>query len=241
MTAIQTIALLIGFGALVKSVLRAREPRTFPIATLIKEWFRNLPSLEHLLIAFGAGIASAVIVPVAGLSSGWGQISLTKPVTTQWITLAIAGMAIKIIFVVSEEFIFRGALVSQLEHWTNIGVAVGVSALVFSVAHSGRSAIDTAILFADGVGFALAFVLTESLWVPVIWHTSKNLAVWFFLGSGTIDLAPGLLEFQQSRSGQVIGFPDSAGVLDLGVTVLVVSLVTWYLMHHRVKEDMNAA
>ncbi|MFQ5615289.1 MAG: type II CAAX prenyl endopeptidase Rce1 family protein, partial [Anaerolineales bacterium] len=121
-------------------------------------------------------------------------------------------------------------------HRTGLMITVGVSALIFAVAHHGRSLIDTAILFTDGIGFALAFVITSSLWVPVIWHASKNLSVWLFLGSGTIELTHGLFEFQQPGLGLGFGSPDSAGLLDLGITVLVVGVAALSLAHSRVKD-----
>jgi hypothetical protein len=30
------------------------------------------------------------------------------------------------------------------------------------------------------IGFGLVYTATESLWLPSIWHLSKNVAVWFF-------------------------------------------------------------
>lgn len=229
MAIVQAIALVVGLGALVSAVVRAREPGTFPLATLIQEWFLRTPSLALLLIGAGAGIATVVVVPLIGLLGGWAQIAETGPLSGQWVVFAIAGVAVKTAFVLFEELIFRGALVSELRRWTGPTVAIGVSALVFASAHSGRSSIDMVILFADGIGFAVAFLTTGSLWVPVIWHVSKNLSVWLFLGSGTIDLTHGPLDFKYAGSEWALGSTGSAGLLDLAITTLIVGLVVWSL------------
>lgn len=233
MAIVRAIALVVGLGALVSAVVRAREPDTFPLATLIQGWFSRTPSLALLLIGAGAGIATVVIVPLIGVLGGWAQITPAGPLSGQWVALAIAGVAVKTAFVLFEELIFRAALVSELRRWTGPVVAIGVSALVFAAAHSGRSLIDLAILLADGAGFALAFVTTGSLWVPVIWHVSKNLSVWLFLGRGTIDLTHGPFDFQHVGSEWVRGSTGSAGLLDLAVTTLIVGLVIWSLRCYR--------
>jgi membrane protease YdiL (CAAX protease family) len=232
-TIVRALALMVSLAAFVRAVVRVREPHTFPLATLMNKWFPQVPSLDHLLIGAGAGIAAVIVVPMIGLLGGWEQITLTEPVTGRWVGLAIAGVAVKTLFVVFEELIFRGALVSQLRRWTGSGIAVSLSALIFAAAHTGRSRVDTAILFADGIGFALAFVMTESLWVPAFWHISKNLSVWLCFGSGTIDLTPGPFAFEQLGSGPVLGSSERAGLLDLGVTILIVGLITWRLIRRR--------
>lgn len=229
MTIVRAFALLVGLGALVSAVARAREPGTFPLATLMERWFSRKPSLDLLFIAAAAGVATVVLVPLIGLLGGWVQITLAGPVSGRWFALAIAGAAVKTVYVLFEELIFRGALVSELRRRARPEVAIGVSALVFAAAHSGRSWIDMAILFADGVGFALAFVATRSLWAPVIWHLTKNLSVWLFLGSGTIDLTHGLFDLQYAGSEWVLGSTSSAGLADLAVTALIVGLVIWRL------------
>lgn len=47
----------------------------------------------------------------------------------------------------------------------------------------------------DGTGFAVAFLVSDTLWIPVIWYLSKNFSVWLILGKGTIDLVPGPFVF----------------------------------------------
>ncbi len=234
MAIVRAIALMAGLGALVSAVVRVREPGTFPLATLMGGWFSRTPSLALILIGAGAGIATVVLVPLIGVLGGWAHITLAGPLSGQWIAMAIASIAVKTAFVLFEELIFRGALVSELRRRTGPAVAIGMSALVFAAAHSGRSLIDMAVLFADGIGFALAFVMTGSLWVSAIWHVSKNLSVWLFLGSGTIDLTHGPFDFQHVDAQWAIGSRGSAGLLDLAVTTLIVGLVTWSLQRYRV-------
>lgn len=178
-------------------------------------------------------MASVVLVPLIGVLGGWARITLTGPLSGQWVAIAIAGVAVKTAFVLFEELIFRGALASELRRRTGPAVAIGTSALVFAAAHSGRSLMNMTVLFADGIGFALAFVTTGSLWVSTVWHLSKNLSVWLFLGGGTIDLTHGLFDFQYVGAEWALGSTGSAGLLDLVVTTLIVGLVIWRLQHYR--------
>lgn len=63
-----------------------------------------------------------------------------------------------------EEFFFRGFIQTRLERQFGSAAAVAASGLLFSLYHLGypgfRSAGDLALLFAVGVGFALAFRLS---------------------------------------------------------------------------------
>jgi|BarGraNGADG00312_2_1021985.scaffolds.fasta_scaffold80316_1 membrane protease YdiL (CAAX protease family) len=233
MRLLRDVALIASLAALVSVVVRAREPGTFPLNTLLRQWFSRRPSRALLLVGAVAGVASVVVVPLIGLLGGWAQIAPTGAPSFRWVALACAGVAVKTAFVLFEELIFRGALVSELRRWTHPAVAVGVSAAVFAAAHSGRSFVDMVILFVDGIGFALAFVATGSLWIPGAWHVSKNLSVWLFIGTGTIDLTHGPFEVQYVGAEWLFGSAGGAGLLDLAVTTVIVGVVIRNLLNQR--------
>jgi membrane protease YdiL (CAAX protease family) len=233
MTLLRAAALMAGLGALVAEVVQARQPGGFPLATLIRRWFSPAPMRAAVLIAAAAGVASVVIVPLIGALGGWTEIAPPAPFSSRWVALAIASIAVKSAYVVFEELIFRGALASQLARRVGSAAAVGGSALVFALAHSGRSPLDSAILFADGIGFALAFVMTGSLWIPTIWHLSKNLSVWLFLSSGTVDLTHGLFYVRYVNPQGTAGDAASAGGFDVAITLAIVTLAALGLRRHR--------
>jgi membrane protease YdiL (CAAX protease family) len=237
MLPIRAVASFIGLVALVSAVIRAQGPGTFPLATLMHRWFARPPTLALVCIAVVAGIGGVVIVPLIGVAGGWGHFAGAGPLSGQWIALALTGVVVKAAFVLFEEVVFRGALISQLVRWKGPGVAIAVSALVFALAHSGRSVTDTVILFADGIGFGLAFVITGSLWVAAIWHLSKNVSVWLFLGSGTVDMTHGAFDWRIGEPGWAFGSEVSAGVFEVAATILVVGCVCWMLVRGRTRNQ----
>jgi membrane protease YdiL (CAAX protease family) len=224
---LQTTAFLISSVALIGAVIKVRREGQFPIATLIRNWFWRTPSPAAIVIGIIAGIASVAIVPLTGLLGGRAQIALNGIPSLPWIALAFAGVFVKCAFVLFEELIFRGALISQLRQWTYPLVAAILSAFLFAIAHGRYSFLDAAVLLIDGIGFAVAFLVTDTLWVPVIWHLSKNLSVWLFFGKGTIDLVPGpfIFSFRDGTPEWLSGSVGHAGILDLVVTIIVVGIV----------------
>jgi len=225
------VAAGLGLVALVAAVLRVRRPGTFPLATLLDGWLGRLPSPGQVLVGAAAGVVSVLAGPVVALALGWGEVRTAVPLTLSWVGLACAGIAVKGLYALFEEIIFRGALVSELRRWTGSGPAVVVSAIVFALAHGGRSVVDLAILAADGAGFAIAFVVTGRLWVPLVWHLAKNVTVWAVYGRGTLDVVAGPAVFRSYGPEWLVGSATGAGVIDLGAAVLVVSVVSWNLLH----------
>jgi membrane protease YdiL (CAAX protease family) len=72
------------------------------------------------------------------------------------------------------------------------------SACIFAAVHLGFSTepeidfLTFAIVFLDGLGLAIAYLWTDSLWVSTIWHAATNLCVWV-LGFFAFQLTPALL------------------------------------------------
>ncbi len=69
-----------------------------------------------------------------------------------------------------EEFLFRGFLIWYFSFFTTTALAVVFSSVVFGAAHSyqgGRGGLQAG---AAGLILALAYVLTGSLWVPILLH-----------------------------------------------------------------------
>lgn len=234
MTILQITALMISSISLIGAVIGVRKEGTFPIATLMHNWFYRLPSARGIFLGIMAGIASVAIVPLIGLLSGRAQIAFNGIPTFRWIVwivLALTGVLVKCAFVLFEELIFRGAIISQFRQWTFPLIAAILSAFLFATSHGRYSFLDMAVLFVDGIGFAVAFLVTEALWIPVIWHLSKNIAVWLIYGKGTIDLVSGplIFNFRDGTPDWLSGPVGHAGAVDLVVTIIVVGVVSCLL------------
>jgi hypothetical protein len=79
----------------------------------MRHWFYRLPPTLTILLEILAGIASVAIVPLIGLLSGRTKIVFIGIPTCSWIVLAVTGVLVKCAFVLFEELLFRGALMSQ--------------------------------------------------------------------------------------------------------------------------------
>jgi membrane protease YdiL (CAAX protease family) len=222
----RAVALLAGLAALVRAVIAARRPGVGPLGSLVQKWFGARPSPGWWALGALAGLASVAVVPLVAVVGGWGRIDPASALSGRWLALAAAGVILKAAFVVFEEIIFRGALVPAIRRWAPSYLAVAASGLVFAAAHGPRPFLDLAILWVDGIGFGLAFTATGSLWLPVTWHLSKNLAVWLLFGRGTIDLVGGPLRTVYHGPAWLFGSGPGAGWLDFIVALGIVGLMS---------------
>lgn len=224
-------ALLIALATLVRSVLRAqaREASRFPLVTLGREWLGTRPGADVLALGVVAGFVSVVAVPILGLTAGALHFERSSDVTWAWLSLALLSVLLKAVFVLFEETIYRGSLCTELRSLLPPVTLALVSAAVFAGAHAGRSPLALAVVFVDGIGFAAAFLMTGALWLPLVWHLSKNLTVWMLYGLGTIQLVPGLFQTRYDSSSWLLGSAKEAGLAELLVTIAVVALVIVYL------------
>lgn len=171
-------------------------------------------------VALLAGALSVFLPAAVSVAAGWAGWS-TAPWDPSAGPLA-ATLGAKALLVVSEEILFRSALITLLLGFVSPGRAVVVSAALFALSHGGRGPFDLLILFADGIGFGCAFVWTRRIWLPAAWHFSKNLAVWL-LGGGTLQWAAGPWVYTQLQDGLWPGFAGRAGLADLLLTGVVVA------------------
>jgi len=73
---------------------------------------------------------------------------------------------------ICEEVLFRAFIMWYLMNWLPGYVAVGVSALVFGIAHIYQGLVGAVKAIAAGVILGLAYLLTGSLWVPIALHVT---------------------------------------------------------------------
>ena len=79
---------------------------------------------------------------------------------------------------VSEELIFRGYVLRNLMKSFNKWIALTISAVLFSIVHysnAGIPIIGFINTFLGGLVLGVAFIITQSLWLPIFFHFTWNL------------------------------------------------------------------
>jgi uncharacterized protein len=223
------VSLIVGLLALIKSTLERRAAGRLPIANLIRERFGH-PQLNPILI--GLAIGTAVIVGPFGLALalGWVKPVWAGDLSGDFLLLGLGTVFIKLAWAAAEELIFRGAVLPQAARRTNGLIGLALSALLFAWGHLERGGAQTPnvvsllVFGLDGIGFALAYLATRSLWLPTLWHAAKNIWVWLLVGQSTLQLTHGLLASVYSGPQFWLGTPNQAGWLDVAAAALVVVL-----------------
>ena len=175
----------------------------------------------------GVGLFTAVIVNIAFLGGyhvhGWGSLGG-----------AIALLGFMAAAAVTEELVFRGILFRIVEGRFGTWVAVGVTAVLFGLAHllNPHATLWGAIAIAIEAGamLAAAYAATRSLWLPIGLHFGWNYAEGGLFGtqvSGS-DTSEGLLHSTTSGAGPLSGgaFGPEASVYSVlaGTSVTIVFL-----------------
>jgi membrane protease YdiL (CAAX protease family) len=188
------------------------EVRRRGFLPLVRDLFKPNGTTAFLVfLGVASGMAVVFVPNLAGASiEPAGTLSLAS----------LANLLLILTWAAMEELIFRGALLRVLRQRFPAAVSVLVSAAAFMFAHraSAASAVTGAVLFLDGIGFALVALGTRSLIVPTLWHAAKNASVWSF-GAATLQLAPGL--FRLRTAGRRLDW------LYLLVTAATVAAAYW--------------
>ncbi len=76
---------------------------------------------------------------------------------------------------ICEEVLYRAYLMWYLSHWLPGYGSVGVSAIIFGLAHIYQGISGAVRALATGVIFGLAYLLTGTLWVPIFLHATIDI------------------------------------------------------------------
>ncbi len=145
-------------------------------------------------IGLGVGALSVAAVFGVFLALGWVRVDgVIRPGAG---AAALLGLGL-ILAAAGEEVVFRGYLLRTLLEWRGWPLAVGVSSLLFGLAHLGNPHI-TALALVNialaGAAFALALKLTGRLWLPIAYHFAWNFTLGPVLGLSVSGLVfPALL------------------------------------------------
>lgn len=229
---ISALVMTVALAALVREVLARRAPGRFPLADLLRDRFGTAcPAAAWLGLGLVAGACDALGPTAAGWTAGWVDVGATGWPATGALVRVAAAVPLALAWAAGEELVFRGAILPQARRLMPAWAAVALSACLFSLAHASRAdgsgVMDLLVYLADGCGFAAVFLGTGSLWLPTLWHASKNLLVWFVFGAGRFAIPPGLLTAVPTGHEAWTGTATSAGWLDVLVAAAVATGAGW--------------
>lgn len=193
----------------------------------------------------GLALGGGLIVCVFLLEYTAGWVTVTGTALDSGVDPATVALYTVVFLVAStgEEVVFRGYLLTNLAEGLRgrlgtagaSAVAVAVTALLFGVVHAsnpGGNVLGVAVITLGGVLLGLAYVLTDSLAIPVGFHVGWN---WFQgLGIGFpvsgLAVPPGLVRIEQGGPALATGggFGPEAGLVG-GAAFLagIAAVVAW--------------
>ena len=147
----------------------------------------------------------------------------------------VASMYSWLVIAFVEELAFRGYIMQGLSRAWGMPVAVAVSSLLFGGVHAlnpNASILGVLTICLAGVFYAIAYLLTKSLWLPIGLHMGWNLMEVHILGMpGSGHTEPSILHTIAFGPELVTGgaFGPEGGILSLvaevlGILVLLVAL-----------------
>jgi membrane protease YdiL (CAAX protease family) len=148
-------------------------------ASFHKGWLRDL------VIGSALGFATLVVAVVIAIAGRGLRFSVNPVEGTAIVRSLIGSGVIFVIAAFAEEALFRGYALQTLTRAKLAWLGVTLTLALFGVAHltnpnvvPGFTFINTAIA---GLWFAIAYLRTRSLWLPLGLHWSWNWALgWFF-------------------------------------------------------------
>ncbi len=186
------------------------------------------------LVHWSAGINEMMRFPewLKGLESWMKQSEESaEEITRAFLNVGtIGGLMINLLMIavlpaLGEELLFRGVLQKLLHQWfRNVHLAVLVSAIIFSALHLQFYGFLPRTML--GIMFGYLFVITKSLWVPILVH---------FLNNGAAVLAAFLYrkDFLESDFNEIGQFSNPVWVIGSLLMVLMLFTVIYRLSDTR--------
>lgn len=206
-----------------------RTERREPVEVSLK----TAPGALGRGVLIGLAMFVAVIVNIAFLGGyevrGWGSV-----------TGAIAIFGFMVAVAVTEELLFRGVLFRIVEERLGTWISLGLSGVVFGLAHAfnPNATLWSSLAIAVEAGFMLAavYAATRNLWVPIGVHFAWNFAQGGLFSTSVSgqDAPQGLLDGVTSGPAIVTGgeFGPEASVYSV-LTGVVVTVVFLWLARRR--------
>jgi len=168
----------LGFGYVCAYFLEELPWRSLGVS-FHKGWFRDF--LIGSAIGFGALVVAVAIATVGrGLSFSRNHVEWTSIVRSM-----IGSAVMLLVAAFAEEAMFRGYALQTLSRAKLAWLGVGLTLVLFGVAHLTNPNVVPGVTFANtalaGLWLAVAYLRTRSLWLPLGVHWAWNWALgWFF-------------------------------------------------------------
>ena len=139
---------------------------------LHRGWLKNF-ALGSLIGAASLLLAAGIAAATGGIRFGFNQSSISAISKTALVTLVVFVLA-----GAAEEALFRGYALQTFTRAKLAWLGLVATSLAFGVAHLGNPNVSKGLPFINtviaGVWFAVAFLRTRSMWLPVGLHWSWN-------------------------------------------------------------------
>lgn len=194
-------------------------------------------------LAAGAALGTPVVVASALLYArlGWVRLS-AAPVSVPRVVLST--LLISAAVGLTEEMVFRGYLMKNLEEWRGRRAAIAGTTMLFWLAHLNQgnnlSLIGAADMLATALALGLARCGSGALWFPIGLHASYDLSAIGLAGAPEMGL-PGICRQMPLAPAWLVGGPGIAGAADLVVALMVLAVVYLFVYRPRLKGDARVA
>ncbi len=139
------------------------------------------------------GAAMMLGIAMAERALGLASFQWAAPTSGRGAALLLSSAVLLLMAAATEELTFRGYPFQRLVEWLGPAAAVLVTSAIFGLAHLGNpnhSWISTLNTMLVGVTFAVAYLRTRSLWLPIGMHF-----IWNFLQGVVLGLPLSGLDF----------------------------------------------
>lgn len=175
MVSLTTIALLVGWHKyrdidFLKAIRLSRMPSKNDAWVALKAY------AVYLLSFIGIVLVLPVLLPVVDVDQTQ-QLGFESPVGVEYLFVFFS---LVILPPLVEEILFRGFLFERLRQYIKLPVAIGITSVLFAIAHleffsdaslNWIAAIDTFVL---SLFLIWVYIKTESLWAAIFLHGIKN-------------------------------------------------------------------
>ncbi len=140
---------------------------------------------RELAIGLALGAITMLWVAVSERTLGLAVFQWFTPQSVGGVGMVLASGALLLMAAVTEELMFHGYPFQRLVDWLGPVAAVLITSFLFGLTHLGNpnhtwiSTLNTALA---GVAFAVAYLRTRSLWMPIGMHFTWNLMQGVVLG-----------------------------------------------------------
>ena len=142
----------------------------------------------------GVGIGAAVFALGLAAVLATGIVSLVGVVDARDFTVVPSGILMLVAVVVFEELLYRGIILRYAELWLGSWLALGLSSLLFALAHFWAGPLSAEAFverLAVGVLLGSGYLLTRRLWLPMGVHLGLNLGSALVFGwEGVLSQVP---------------------------------------------------